>query len=104
MATCLSPAVSSVVDQLVEVAADDVAARPSTLGTSGERAIGAEEDLGVVDDLAHVGRHGFEAVVADADDVDGGGQGVGCGAWEHGAAAESVMTARLNITRQAGAV
>ena len=40
------------------------------LGHERERALGAEQHLGVGDDLAHGVRHGFEAVVADADDVD----------------------------------
>ena len=72
MATFLLPADFERLHQLVEVGADDVACG-FPLGHEREDAIGAEEDVGVVDDLAHVGRDGFEAVVADADDVDGGG-------------------------------
>ncbi len=52
------------------------------LGHERERALGAEQHFGVSDDLAHAGRHGFEAVVADADDVDGGGMEQGAGSRE----------------------
>ena len=56
-------------DELVEVAADGVPLG-LRLGHERERALGAEQHFGIGDDLAHVGRHGLEAVVADADDVD----------------------------------
>ena len=40
-----------------------------------ERSLGADQHVGVGDRSAHAGRHGLEAVVADADDVDFGRQG-----------------------------
>ena len=41
-------------------------------GHERQRALGAEQHVGIGDHLAHVVRHGLEAVVADANDVDVG--------------------------------